>query len=639
MRSAVRFALGKSRHDGQHHRLPHQHEVSAKAVIAPAKPSSIRLVRIDSETESEPEPFPNCSCDEFYLNRCEYHQGEYHGLSFEIAEEFVDLKRLLRTIYDQEVRRYVYKDTQVGKLMEFLTLRHFQINTTQLNAITKLVRDRLTHVRSLHFIDTMDAGYVQRHRAEFRTFFSTIFAVHPRIKFNSLAAELPEEKRGLMKEIAIRECPMDNNFFAAIGSALHYSNTVSKLDLQELMDPARVKKEELTLCWAWLAFGLFHPNSTAKITEIDLSRNMLRMEDIRAVEGIMSGGHPAHVLLIPEYTAALRKYSAFNKDKILRDDIKRILLKSIPRKRTFALIKENSTVRPLPTAHVIDEGVFSGMIKEKELLEVFCVLNKWICVVVPGFGIAWLPRSTVLEMTEIAMSPRVCSPAPLLKSATFWNMIESHEAEGMVVPLITLFLQMSGSSEHLESLNLSNNRIGTPDEFGVSAAEILHRVLHFSPYLTSLNLSDCQLTDISALVEAYHRGDCRIKHLNLDSNQLGFRGAFDIAMLLINDDHACEGTWLTSLSLLFNNIDAIGMRAILEALQYNIHLEHLAIEYGNTFPPELGDIDFTGDPRTWHEAFLFERLAVLRVFEQHSPDHQLDENVLETMWELLGYQS
>lgn len=684
VRSAVRFALGKSsssKHDapqrhaaeslsstssssrGSHRRHHHQdhhdhHDLGlfrhhSKPLSSTTSTSSTsasssgtpvsrrhdaRYVRFDSETESEPEPLPFCSCDEFYLARCEYHQGEHHGLSFEIADEFLDLRHLLRTIADQEVRRYVFKDTQVGKLMEYLTLKRFPATPAQLSAITKLMRDRLTHISSLHFIDALDAGFVQRHRGMFREFLVTAFAVQPEVKFNSLAAALPEETRGLMKELAFQECPMDNAFFAAVGSALHYSNAVTALDLQQLLVPERIRTNELTLCWAWLAFGLFHPNSTAKVANLDLSRNMLRMEDIRMVEGIMSGGHPAHVLLIPEYTAALRKYSAFSKDKILRDDIKRILLKSIPKRRMFALIKENTTVRPLPTAHIIEEGVFTGMIKDRELLEVFCLLNKWLCVVVPGFGLAWLPRSSVLELSEVAMSPRVCSPASLLKTATFWNMIESHEAEGMVVPLVTLFCQMSGVSEHLESLNLSGNRIGAPESFGLPATEILRRVLHSSPFLTSLNLSSCQLTDISALVDAYHRGECRIKTLNLDSNELGFRGAFDVAMLLINDDHAREGTWLTSLSLLFNNIDAIGMRALLEALQYNIHLEHLALEYGNTFPPELGDVEFTGDSRTWHEGFLFERLAVLRVFEQRSSDHRLDEAVLENMWEFLGYQ-
>ncbi|TYZ64192.1 hypothetical protein PybrP1_012074 [[Pythium] brassicae (nom. inval.)] len=665
VRSAVRFALGKGGSSSKHvdaaecsssrsnvdsHRglfrlqvkplssSPSTSSTSTSSSSTPAAPFETRDVRFDSETESEPEPLPYCSCDEFYLVRCEYHQGEHHGLSFEIASEFVDLRHLLHTIADQELRRYVFKNTQVGKLMEYLTLKRFPVTTTQLGAITKLMRDRLSHISSLHFVDSLDAGFVQRHRGLFREFLTTAFAVQPVVKLNSLAAALPEETRGLMKELAFQECPMDNAFFAAVGSALHYSNAVTTLDLQQLLVPERVPTAELTLCWAWLAFGLFHPNSTAKVSSLDLSRNMLRMEDIRMVEGIMSGGHPAHVLLIPEYTAALRKYSAFSKDKILHDDIKRILLKSIPQRRMFALIKENTTARPLPTAHIVDDGVFPGMIKNRELLEVFCLLNKWLCVVVPGFGLAWLPRSSVLELSEVAMSPRVCSPASLLKSATFWNMIESHEAEGMVVPLVTLFCQMSGVSEHLESLNLSGNRVGTPEAFGIPASEILRRVLHSSPYLTSLNLSNCQLTDITALVDAYNSGECRIKNLNLDSNELGFRGAFDLAMLLINDDHACDGTWLTSLSLLFNNIDAIGVRALLEALQYNVHLEHLALEYGNTFPPELGDVEFTGDSRTWHEGFLFERLAVLRVFEQRLPDHRLDEVVMENMWELLGFQ-
>lgn len=664
VRSAVRFALGKGCNSSKHVDVPQRHatecssssrgffrhhakplssststsSTSASNCDTPAARLDALNVRFDSEAESEPEPLPYCSCDEFYFVRCEYHQDEHHGLSFEIANEFVDLRHLLHTIADQELRRYVFKDTQVGKLMEYLTLKRFPVTAAQLSAITKLTRDCLSHISSLHFIDSLDAGFVHRHRGLFREFLTTAFAVQPVVKFTSLAAALPEEQRGLMKELTFQESPMDNAFFAAVGSALHYSSAVTTLDLQQLLVPERVSTTELTLCWAWLAFGLFHPNSTAKVSSLDLSRNMLRMEDVRMVEGIMSGGHPAHVLLIPEYTAALRKYSAFSKDMTLRDDIKRILLKSIPKRRMFALVKENTTVRSLPTAHIIDGGVFPGMIKDRELLEVFCLLNKWLCVVVPGFGLAWLPRSSVLELSEVAMSPRVCSPASLLKSATFWNMIESHEAEGMVVPLVTLFCQMSGVSEHLESLNLSGNRIGTPEAFGLPATEILRRVLHSSPFLTSLNLANCQLTDIAPFVDAYNRGECRIKTLNLDSNKLGFRGAFDIAMLLINDDHACDGTWLTSLSLLFNNIDAIGMRALLEALQYNIHLKHLTLEYGNTFPPELGDVEFTGDSQTWHEGFLFERLAVLRVFEQRSPDHRLDEAVLENMWELLGFQ-
>ncbi|POM71731.1 Hypothetical protein PHPALM_11656, partial [Phytophthora palmivora] len=110
-----------------------------------------------SETESEPEPLPFCSCDEDYFVRCEYHRGEHHGLSFELAHDFVDLKHLLRTIHEQEVRRYVYQGTQVGKVIEFLTLRHFQMNEVQLNSLSRLIRDKMAHVRQIHLIDTLDA--------------------------------------------------------------------------------------------------------------------------------------------------------------------------------------------------------------------------------------------------------------------------------------------------------------------------------------------------------------------------------------------------------------------------------------------------------------------------------------------------
>ncbi|KAG7386377.1 hypothetical protein PHYPSEUDO_000306 [Phytophthora pseudosyringae] len=590
-----------------------------------------------SETESEPEPLPFCSCDEDYFVRCEYHRGEHHGLSFELAHDFVDLKHLLRTIQEQEVRRYVFQGTQVGKVIEFLTLRHFQMNEVQLNSLTRLIRDKMAHVRQIHLIDALDADFIHQHRVAFRRFCTAIFAVHPVIKYNSMAAELPEEQRGLVKEIAVRECPMDNTFFACIGSAMHYSNTVQNIDLQELMDPAQVKEEDLHLCWGWLVYGLFHPNSTARIEKIDLSRNMMRMKDIRVVEGIMAGGHPALILLIPEYAAALQRYSKSNRDKILREDVKRALLKGIPHRRVFALIKKGITVRPLPTSKLSQHEVYSDLFVEKELLEVFCILRKWLCVVVPGFGLGWVPRQSAIEMTEIGMSPRICSPSTLLRSVSFWNMIEASDAEGMVVPLITLFFQMTGTSDRLEDINLSENRIGSPDQFGIPATEILHRIIYFSPYLTTLNLSDCQLTNITPLLEAYKKGRCRIRSLNLDSNMLGFRGAFDLAMLLISDSQSPLGSWLTDLSLLFNDIDAIGTRALLEALQYNVHLEHLAIEYGNEFPPELGDFEFTGDCATWHENYLFERLAVLRVFERFSLGEPLDENVMHLVWEFLGF--
>ncbi|KAG3236262.1 hypothetical protein PI124_g18726 [Phytophthora idaei] len=108
-------------------------------------------------------------------------------------------------------------------------------------------------------------------------------------------------------------------------------------------------------------------------------------------------------------------------------------------------------------------------------------------------------------------------------------------------------------------------------------------------------------------------------------------------MLLISDSQSPMDSWLTDLSLLFNDIDAIGTRALLEALQYNVHLEHLAIEYGNEFPLELGDFEFTGDCATWHENYLFERLAVLRVFERFSLGEPLDEYVMHLVWEFLGF--
>ncbi|POM72667.1 Hypothetical protein PHPALM_10584 [Phytophthora palmivora] len=248
----------------------------------------------------------------------------------------------------------------VGKVIEFLTLRHFQMNEVHLNSFSRLIRDKMAHVRQIHLIDTLDANFIRQHRVAFRRFCTAVFAVHPVVKYNSMAAELPEEQRGL------------TTHSLSIGFATHYSNTVQNIDVQELMDPAQVKEEDLHLCWGWLVYGLFHPNSTAQIEKLDLSRNMMRMKDIRVVEGVISGGHPA------------LRYSKSNRDKILREDVKRALLKGIPHQRVFALIKKGTTVRPLPTSKLSQHEVYSDLLVEKELLEVFCILRKWLCVAVPG---------------------------------------------------------------------------------------------------------------------------------------------------------------------------------------------------------------------------------------------------------------
>lgn len=589
-----------------------------------------------SETESERE-IPLCSCDEHYVNRCSYHENEHHGLNIEIADEFRDLKHLLRTIQRQEVRRYVYHDTQVGKVIEFMSLAKFQITDLQLTGITKMLRDTLSNIRHMRFVDSFDAAFVHNHSASFRRFFTVSFAVHPTIKFNSMACSLPKERPGLLNELTIQECHVDNVFFAALGSALHYSNAVTNLNLQELLIPSRFKDADLHLCWGWLVFGLFHPNSTAKIVDLDLSMNMIRMSDIRIVEGMMSGGHPANVLLLAEYAAAQRRYGKTNKDKILRDDVKRVLIKGIPTRRVFGLVKRGTIVRPLPRTRTAYDIEFDDLIVENERLEVFCLLSKWTCVVIPGFGLGWVPRVAVTELTEIALSPRICSPSALMRSVTCSRMIEDEEAQGMAVPLIALFLQMTAINENLDSLNLSHNRIGNPDCYGIPATEVLHRVLYLCPYLNKLVLEDCQLNDISPLVNAYRRGDCQIQVLDLDSNQLGFRGAFDLALLLINDRDSRADSSLKTLSLLFNDIDAIGTRALLESLQYNKHLQYLGLAYGNTFPEELSDFEFTGERSTWHKNHLFERLATIMVFEQCMGGQPVDEEIMLNMWELLGF--
>ena len=151
----------------------------------------------------------------------------------------------------------------------------------------------------------------------------------------------------------------------------------------------------------------------------------------------------------------------------------------------------------------------------------------------------------------------------------------------------------NGDLPHIRKMQLNNNLIEedgiiaiaealphcsigtlilTSNDIGNEGAIAIARALPDASELTTLDITNCQLTidGVIAIVEALPH--CNISDLYLSENDIGNEGAFAIANALKHE--SCQ---LTNLKLLDSDISKTGNDELLKALKVNIQLEKLEL--------------------------------------------------------------
>lgn len=305
-----------------------------------------------------------------------------------------------------------------------------------------------------------------------------------------------------LKALHLEDVPRVHPPVASICSALRCPSSLKDLRLQ-WVTPATAGAPvngNTKLIWAWIAFGIFHPDSKAKLDRANLSGLPLKYEDLATFASVLRSPHPGRELWMLEHSELPQGEGC----------------EEIPMpvgQRVFVQILANAKLRmsPNPRAKELERVAF------KEEFEVAIMLAKYVCMVVPGYGLGWTPSASIVSRREEMSKCRINydSSADAVQSrSSDWPLTGanvksfSRNCVGEIDQLenIKLLLRMIGHS--LQKLNF-------PSQALVITAADLAEILAFCPKLTHLNLSGNKLTSLAPLVDQFRSRQCRIAYLNI----------------------------------------------------------------------------------------------------------------------------
>lgn len=322
-----------------------------------------------------------------------------------------------------------------------------------------------------------------------------------------------------LETIQIYDAPFENHHVAPICSALRYTSSLTRLHV-DWSEPAVRDDTVSMLMWAWIAFGIFHPDSEAKLNRLNLSGPPLKIEDTTAFASILQSPHPGKQLWMLEHGDLLQGSGL--------DEV------PLPAgQRVFVQLKAKTKFRafPKPRSQALDQ-----IVQGAEDFEVAIELTSWICVVVSGCGFGWAPSASILSRKEVAskcppelpaadegQEPELPRAGDNVKEFERYTLIEedhedfSDEEEEDpddwrtgpdAVEAIKALLTMVG--QNLDGLNYPSHDVDISD---VDFTELLAAC----PNLTHLNLMGNALTNLTPLVDRYKAQTCKISSLNIHS--------------------------------------------------------------------------------------------------------------------------
>lgn len=336
---------------------------------------------------------------------------------------------------------------------------------------------------------------------------------------------LEEEKSGVedsrrgLQTLQLDGAPMAYGHLVSLCSALRYRNSLTELTVEWENDQTCLAHHKTDLMWAWIAYGVFHPDSQARLNNLCLSGWPIRRVDMDAFESILRSPHPGRQLWILEHGGFPHGKGM---DEAAMPPGRRVMLDLKAKTKIREFPKQRSTVLYQTASHTPEE------------FEVAILLESWVCVVVPAFGLGWIPTTSIVSRREVSSKCTV-SVAPLAGE----EYPKSRHSRAIAAPNVKSFSRFALGDDHhvheiendvpfapdtLDDVKFLIRMIGHGLEgldyplhgIDISGAD-LREILESCPNLRQLNLKGNHLAGISQLVDRYRTQKCQIASLSIDS--------------------------------------------------------------------------------------------------------------------------
>lgn len=304
-----------------------------------------------------------------------------------------------------------------------------------------------------------------------------------------------------LASLALERAPRTPYHVISICSALRYSNHLKELRIHwEPRVPEPGEKLSMLVVWAWIAYGIFHPDSEARLDRLGVTRLPIAEDDLAVFESIISSPHPGKQLWVVEH-GELPTAKGFEEVGLPAN------------MRLFVRVHVKTKIRVHPK---IRSPVLVPVTLDTDEFEVSILLAKWACVVVPGYGSGWILCDSIVSQRKepsrcVPCNVRPSDEVPPLQCSLSGSKVkafdrtknnsDSDDRDG-----VKLLLRMVGSG--LEGLSLPFHGMNNED---------LREVLSCCPNLTHLDVAGNAITDISVLVDRYRASQCRISSMRLRS--------------------------------------------------------------------------------------------------------------------------
>lgn len=300
--------------------------------------------------------------------------------------------------------------------------------------------------------------------------------------------------------------------FVELCSALRYSSHLKDLSIKSLLNRLESPKGDCDwqVGWAWLAFAVLHPDSDIRLDHLDISHFAIEGKNMELVAEIITSVRPGRRLW--ELQHGLLPPGISDYEEI-----------DLPADQRFFVTLAPGDVKILSRPE-IEASVLFTVTDATERFEVLLLLSGWVCVVVPGYGCGWAPSTAIASQDLKSTKCVTMSSAMQSSSSTSWPQSGSNVKHLKRYDDVTPFknlLQMMGHS--LIGLDSSHYAIEDQD---------VSEILDACPNLTYLSLGGARLTNVSAIVDRYRSGQCKISSLDVRSDEPNNQIISQLAALL-----------------------------------------------------------------------------------------------------------
>ncbi|RLN49612.1 hypothetical protein BBJ28_00002638 [Nothophytophthora sp. Chile5] len=414
---------------------------------------------------------------------------------------------------------------------------------------------KATHsVRELRLRRVLTSQTPTRHMAAFSQLMAACFVVSP---FDSRSDDGVSWTS--LRKLDLSSNMLSASHFASLFSAIRASDGLR--GVRELS--LRYSDEEKSLPWLWLAFGLLHPTSKARLTHLDLSFGVLRLEDVALVRELLAVEDCGPLLMQKSRKRVSRGRPATSGQQwVLLPATTPLEAPRRPGGRRSA----GEVVLVLPT---------------EQWCEALACGNKWTCVLMSAYGKLWVKSSRILKterrpwrregartrhLKSLTMNA-MQTIAPILRVGRDGHTLHGPEATQRADHVLSEWVQVVGQS--LQSLRLCSNPLTN---------HALEGILASCPQLQHLDVENCELTRVTAITDAFAGGRCQLRTLNLAENAITTESQVSLIQML-EDPECAAARNLHELHLERNSRDRTGVltKALFSMLRKNKTLRLLTL--------------------------------------------------------------